>query len=87
MGTKYSIGLSKRYYKGMTKKKYEYETIDDFAGKLDWEGGMFGLASYGCEPSEIKDPKLRKLWTNFLKHFLPAEQIANQIQEYIDEVQ
>ena len=66
------------------KVNYTYNTIQEFRDKLDWEGGVFGFAGYGCDPSEIKDPQLRKLWEEFLKYYELADKAKEKLTDYIE---
>lgn len=54
---------------------------DDFFGKMDWEGGYTGLASYGLDPKEIKDKKLSELWAKYRAKYDEADAIADEIEK------
>lgn len=56
-------------------------TIDEFFGKLDWEDGYPGLASYGLHPTEIANKKLAKLWLEYKVKFAEADAIAEKIEK------
>lgn len=53
----------------------------DFFNKVEWEGGLFELALYGINPSEIKDAKLKKLWSEYKDKVQELLEIADRIEE------
>lgn len=55
----------------------------DFANKMDWEGGIYALADYGLKPEDIKDKQLRKLWTQFMEQFEKCDTIACDIMDIL----
>ena len=55
-------------------------SIDEFFGKLEWEGGYPDLASYGLQSKEIANKKIAKLWEQYLAKYRELDVIADQIE-------
>lgn len=55
-------------------------SIEEFFGKLDWEGGYPDLASYGIDPKEIADKKLAEAWKRYREQYKLLDKIADEIE-------
>jgi hypothetical protein len=57
----------------------------EFADKAEWEGGCFGLATYGLNAKELKDKTLRVLWEKYMKAFSELENINGDILAHLED--
>ena len=55
-------------------------SIEEFFGKLEWEGGYPDLASYGLKANEIADQKLASLWKEYLVRYKALDEWADKIE-------
>lgn len=59
-------------------------TKNQFRAKCEWEGGYYGLAGYGIDPKELKDKKLKELWTKYLSIYVLLEACEREMDEYLE---
>jgi len=58
-------------------------TKDEFAGKLDWEGGLYELLSYGLKAEEIEDLELRSIWEGLVMRFDEMELLREKLESIL----
>lgn len=62
-------------------------TLEDFAAKVDWEGGVIDAIDYGLKPEDAPEGELRDLWRQACDLFKQMEPITNRIGELLEEAQ
>ena len=56
-------------------------SVEEFFGKLEWEGGYPDLALYGLEPKDIANKQLATLWQQYREKHAELELISDKIEK------
>ena len=59
---------------------------NEFAAKMESEGGLIELAGYGLDPKKIKDKALKEMWSQFCDIFNELEGLESKIEDYLADV-
>lgn len=63
-------------------------TEDQFAAKVDWEGGIAGALEYGMPSDDLPEGQLKAAWKRlesvYEEHYRPAERAVQEALENID---
>ena len=59
-----------------------YETIEEFASKIDWEGGIDSAIRYGLKASDLADKpeheQFKQDWAALSEAYLTAHDLGDQ---------
>lgn len=56
-------------------------SIEEFFGKIEWEGSKSDLVWYGLDPKDIADKKLATLWRKYTEKHAELELISDKIEK------
>lgn len=62
-------------------------TESAFAGKVEWEGGIFEALDYGLEPSDVVEGPVREAWTRLYQLWQQIEPIADEVSRLLDGIE
>jgi hypothetical protein len=61
--------------------------LEEFASKVDWEGGIFGALEYGLHESELEDtPENQKLifaWRDLRERFDEMQEAITEVEDLL----
>lgn len=60
-------------------------TAQDFAGKVEWEGGILEAVDYGLKPEDAPEGPLRELWAQLVAQYALIEPIMRKVQRALDD--
>lgn len=60
---------------------------EDFAAKVDHEGGIFGALEYGLKPDDLPPGELKELWSEIYAVFWEDDfqELLDDIRDELDE--
>jgi len=62
-------------------------TDDEFADKVEYEGGIFGALEYGLRATDLQDPTsaLGQAWAELTVRFEELKPLIDEVQARLDE--
>lgn len=62
-----------------------YNSREDFAAQVDWEGGVYRSLEYGVRTDDVPegDYELQEAWQALQELFLQAEPCANRVYDLL----
>ena len=59
-----------------------FESRDDLAGKIEWEGGLFGALDYGIKTEHMPegDEELAEAWARLQASFETTSELAGAVR-------
>ena len=61
-------------------------TPEDFASKVNWEGGVMDALAYGLKPNDAPEGPLRDLWTRAYELWEQLDPILEDLVTMLDEI-
>ena len=62
-------------------------TPEEFASKLDWEGGLYELVtSYGLSPDRLEDGALKDSYTKFYDGIKKLTNLEAEVRKHISDI-
>ncbi len=62
-------------------------TESAFAGKVEWEGGIFEALDYGLKPADVVEGPLREAWTRLYQLWQQISPIADEVNRLLDGIE
>jgi hypothetical protein len=62
-------------------------TAADFAGKVEWEGGVTSALDYGLKPADAPEGPIRDAWTRAYQLWEQLDPIIGEINRLLEGVE
>jgi len=65
-----------------------YPSLIAFAGKVDWEGGVYAALEYGLSADELPEghPELEALWREMENKYDELEELIAKVNGWLPEI-